>query len=318
MAQTLERVQVMVPAFPAPTASTSPRAAAHAPGDAHVDAHVDRFLAHLESEKHFSGNTLSAYRNDLKQLRSYLRAQGVSGWNVDRSVVVGFVIWLKEKEYAAASLARKLAAAKSFFAYLRQVGVVDEDPAVHVGSPRVGRQVPKTISPDDVTRLLEAPSRRSTPEALRDRAMFALLYATGMRVTEVTTLDLASLDLPANAVRCVGRGGRERTLQMDDETAAALRDYLRAGRPALLRDDGVVALFLNHRGDRLTRQGFWLLMKQYASEAGITAPITPHTLRHSFATHLLGRGALLREVQQKLGHANISTTQMYRQASLAS
>ena len=313
MAQTLERPRTrptQIVAVP-PAAAVRPSAAvASAPL-------VDAFLRHLEGEKRFSGNTLSAYRNDLRQLETYLAEQGISPHGADRGVVTGFVVRLAERAYSPASRARKLAAVKSFFSYLYKSGQTATNPAAGIGSPRVGRHAPHTISVDEVDRLLSAPARRSSPEAIRDRAMFALLYATGMRVSELMSLDLESVDLAGLALRCTGRGGRVRVLTFDEAARDCLRAYLSKGRPRLAREDSERALFLNHRGDRLTRQGFWLLMKSYAGEAGISSSITPHTLRHSFAAHMLGRGALLREVQQKLGHANISTTQMYRLAPVA-
>ncbi|HEU5317457.1 MAG TPA: tyrosine recombinase [Chloroflexota bacterium] len=312
MAQTLERPRIREPKIvTVPAGSPTPPAAAA------TSPLVESFLRHLEAEKRFSGNTLSAYRNDLRQLHAYLNEQGVSPLTADRGVITGFVVRLAERAYSAASRARKLAAVKSFFGYLCAAGKIAVNPAVGIGSPRVGRHAPQTISVDEVDRLLNAPGRRTSPEALRDRAMFALLYATGMRVSELVALDLESVDLTEGALRCIGRGGRPRVLGFDDRTRDALRAYAHKARPRLARDDQERALFLNHRGDRLTRQGFWLLMKSYAGEAGISSPITPHTLRHSFAAHLLGQGALLREVQQKLGHANISTTQMYRLAPAA-
>ena len=305
MAQTLAR----------PPARDVPDAA---PLQVEPQQHVEAFLAHLATERRFSGNTLSAYRSDLRQLRQYLDGRGVRGWEVEPAAVVGFVLWLKEQQYAPASLARKLAATKAFFGFLRRRGVIDADPSRQIGSPRVGRTAPKTISADEVERLLAAPSKRQTPEAVRDAAMFALLYATGMRVSELISLDLGDVDVEAKTLRCVGRRGRERLLQFDDQARDALRAYLGGARDALLRGQTGSALFLNHRGDRLTRQGFWLLVKSYADEAGITSPLTPHTIRHTFASHLLSRGAQLQEVQRKLGHANLSTTQIYRQAAPAS
>ncbi|HEX2186660.1 MAG TPA: tyrosine recombinase [Chloroflexota bacterium] len=275
---------------------------------------VESFLGQLEAEGRLSTNTLTAYHNDLRQLCAFLDAKDVSGWAVEPTVVLDFIIWLKEQEYAPASLARKLAAVKAFFAYLHRHGYLETNPAARIGSPRVGRQTPKTISEAEVDALLAAPAQRNTPEAVRDRAMFALLYATGMRVSELVALNMDDLDLTASTVRCVGRGGRERIVPFDETAASYLTAYVSGVRPTLARENGVQALFLNHRGDRLTRQGFWLLMKSYTAAAGITSPLTPHTLRHSFAAHLLRKGAHLREVQQKLGHANISTTQIYRQA----
>ena len=312
MAQTLERPRIRSIVAVPPAAAVSPaRSSVQSVAAAPL---IDAFLRHLEGEKRFSGNTLSAYRNDLRQLATFLAEEGVSAHDADRGVVTGFVVRLAERAYSPASRARKLAAVKSFFAYLYKSGQIDTNPAAGIGSPRVGRHAPHTISVDDVDKLLLAPARRTTPEALRDRAMFALLYATGMRVSELVSLDVEAVDLAGLAVRCTGRGGKVRLLTFDDPARDALRSYLTRARPRMTRDDAQSALFLNHRGDRLTRQGFWLLMKSYAGEAGISSSITPHTLRHSFAAHLLGKGALLREVQQKLGHANISTTQMYRLA----
>jgi integrase/recombinase XerD len=320
MAQTLVRPRIreaqVVALQPATRVSAASETPSQGPaGPVGADRHLDAFLRYLESEKHFTGNTLSAYKNDLRQLRGYLSEQSIEGWNVDAGTVLGFIVKLKEQEYAPASLARKLAAVKTFFGYLYKNGEVATDPAAGIGSPRVGRHEPTTISPGDVDRLLNAPSKRHSLEAIRDRAMFALLYATGMRVTELMTLDIDELDLATGTVRCTGRAGRQRQLTVDEPTREALRAYAEKARPVLDRGAGGKALFLNHRGDRLTRQGFWLLMKSYATEAGIASSITPHTLRHSFAAHLLGKGALLRDVQQKLGHANISTTQMYRTAA---
>ena len=176
------------------------------------------------------------------------------------------------------------------------------------------KPLPRAISVDDVDRLMRQADKKGTPEGLRDRGMLHLLYATGMRVTELVTLDLNDLDFERGAVRCVGRGLRVRNLPVDQKSLIVLRDYLERGRPQLLRPGSPTsALFLNHRGQRLTRQGFWLIIKARASAAGISSSITPHTLRHSFATHHLNDGEDLRSLQAKLGHASISTTQIYTQ-----
>jgi integrase/recombinase XerD len=273
---------------------------------------VEAFLAARRAARRSSANTLTAYRNDLRQLRRFLDDHGVAGWEVEPVLVLEFVAWLKDQEFAPASQARKLAATRAFYGFMHESGHLAANPATRVGSPRVGRQPPKTLSRDEIEALLAAPAQRRTPEGERDRAMFALLYATGMRVSELMALDVSDVDLEGRTVRCTGRRGRQRTVPFDEPAAAAVAGYLRGARLTLAPAGDVPALFLNHRGDRLTRQGFWLVMKSYASAAGIRGTLTPHALRHSFAIHLLQRGALQREVQQKLGHANISTTQMYR------
>ena len=280
-----------------------------------AEQQVEAFLAYLAAERRFSANTLSAYRSDLHQLGQYLDKEGVSGWDVESPALVGFVLWLEEQQYAPASLARKVAATKAFFGFLRRRGAIAADPTLQIGAPRVGRSAPKTLTTEEVERLLAAPGKRQTPEAVRDAAMFALLYATGMRVTELISLDVGDVNVEAKTLRCVGRRGRERILQFDEQAREALHAYLGGARGTLLRGGAGSALFLNHRGDRLTRQGFWLLVKSYAEEAGITSALTPHTIRHTFASHLLSTGAQLQEVQQRLGHANLSTTQIYRQAA---
>ena len=179
-------------------------------------------------------------------------------------------------------------------------------------SPKVNKYLPQSITVGQVALLLEQPRKLNTPEALRDLAMMETLYATGMRVSELVALDLDSLDLEAGAARCLGKAGRERTIPMRQRAVEVLREYLRRGRPALARGADAPALFLNHRGQRLTRQGFWLILKGYAEQANIKH-ITPHTLRHSFAAHMLERGADLHDLQLMLGHVSISTTQVYQQ-----
>jgi integrase/recombinase XerD len=303
LAETLERVyQPDQPARP------------EHPPDSGAWADVEAFLAARGATRRSSANTLSAYRNDLRQLRRFLdgHGEGIAGWDVEPVVILEFVAWLKDQEFAPASQARKLAATRAFYAYLHESGRLATNPAARIGSPRVGRHAPRVLSEPEIEALLLAPSQRHTPEGERDRAMFALLYATGMRVSEMMALDLPHLDLEARTVRCTGHRGRERVVSFDAPAAGALATYLGGARRTLARSEDVPALFLNHRGDRLTRQGFWLIMKSYAEAAGIGASLTPHALRHSFATHLLRKGALLRDVQQRLGHANISTTQLYR------
>jgi integrase/recombinase XerD len=283
-----------------------------------MEEEIGHFLNFLSVEKGASSNTIAAYRNDLQQFRSYVLGLSTNGdrplwFEIDRDALLDFILELRRRRYADATVARKVAAVKSFFAFLQAEGILRKNPAEHVSSPRVGKSLPKPLSVREIDELLEQPARRSSPEARRDRAMLETLYATGMRVTELVSLDLKDLHLGRSAahLRCTGKGAKERTLPLHDQALQALESYVEEGRAHLVRDTRVTALFVNRRGDRLTRQGFWLILKGYAKQAGITTPVTPHTLRHSFATHMLTGGAPLRNVQELLGHANMSTTQVY-------
>jgi integrase/recombinase XerD len=272
------------------------------------------FLDYLEHESHYSENTIAAYRNDLTQFLNWLADYPkLNSWaNVDAPTVAQYVEEIKEQPYASSSVARKVAAVKSFFHYLFARAILDEDPTANLDSPKVKKRLPKTLTADDVERLLEAPRKRKGPKNLRDSALLALLYATGMRVTEVVSLTLSDIDLDASVLYCAGKDGA-RELPFDRDTRRLLQLYLEEGRPHLVKDKNETALFLNHRGQQLTRQGLWLIIKAYANQAELSGEVTPHTLRHSFAAHRLTNGSDLREVQQLLGHANISTTQIYTQ-----
>ena len=276
---------------------------------------VEEFLDNLENQKGYSVNTLVAYRNDLNQFLRYLEAKGRSAWpDVNKDDLIAYIMHLKaDREYASATVARKVAAIKSYFHYLTSEGTIGEDPTATLDSPKVRKYLPKAISQEAVNQLLNAPTRREGPRALRDKAILELLYATGMRVSELVALNLGDVNLDSATARCVGKGGKERIIPVYSQAVDAIRDYTERGRLQLLRDPQERALFLNHRGRRLTRQGLWLIIKRYVEEVGITVPVTPHTLRHSFATHMLSGGADLRNVQELLGHANISTTQVYKQ-----
>ena len=278
---------------------------------------IERFLTYLSVEKGFSENTLAAYQNDLSQLASFIEEeaakQGLTpSWaNFNRQGMLSYQLNLKERNYAATTLARKVAAAKSFFKFMVAEGHLKDNPTENVASPNVGRLLPKPISISQVRRLLEQPAKLSTPEAKRDRAMLELLYASGMRVSELMSLNLGDIDIEGGFVRCFGKGHKERLIPIYRQAAVAVEEYIKEARPHIVRRREEKALFLNRRGDRLTRQGFWQILKGYAKSAGLDEEITPHTLRHSFATHMLSGGADLRSVQELLGHANISTTQVY-------
>ncbi|MCH6555454.1 MAG: site-specific tyrosine recombinase XerD [Chloroflexi bacterium] len=276
---------------------------------------LGEFLVFLAVEKGASANTIAAYKNDLQQLADFIGSRAsVDGWqSLSRSDIQDFILDLKERGYTETSVARKVAAVRSFFAFLAAEGSITANPTEGLSSPRVGKTLPKAISPNEVDELLEQPARRSTPEAKRDRAMLELLYATGMRVTELVSLDMENLNLDPRSpfVRCIGKGAKERSIPIHDHALEALNGYLEDGRPMMVRNHNEVALFVNRRGERLTRQGFWLILKGYAKSANLGDGVTPHTLRHSFATHMLRGGMPLRNVQEMLGHANISTTQVY-------
>ena len=278
---------------------------------------VRNFLVYLTTVKGFSNNTTEAYRNDLTQLTSYVvtRLGGTEDrveWaKIDRDLLLDYILHLKERQYAPTTVARKVAALKSFFSYMAGEEMLPLDPTEGLSSPKVGRSLPNPLTVEQVAALLEGPRRSTTPESRRSAAMLELLYATGMRVTELVSLNIADVNLEDHYVRCRGKGFKERIIPVYPEAIRALRTYMEEARLALRRRRDEQALFLNRRGDRLTRQGFWLILKTYARQANIGAPITPHTLRHSFATHLLRGGAALRHVQELLGHASISTTQVY-------
>ena len=280
-----------------------------------MENQLTTFLDFLSAEKGASNNTIAAYRNDLEQLVEYLKAHGDgSRWEkVNRMLIQDFILDLKQRKYAETTVARKVAAIRSFFSFLAAEGILADNPTDGLASPRVGKMLPKAISPNEVDELLEQPCKRATPEARRDRAMLELMYATGMRVTELVSLDLENISVDGKNpfARCTGKGAKERIIPIHEQATEAVAEYLTEARPLLVRNKNEKALFVNRRGERLTRQGFWLILKGYAKAANLRDDVTPHTLRHSFATHMLRGGMPLRHVQEMLGHANISTTQVY-------
>jgi integrase/recombinase XerD len=282
---------------------------------------IDAFIAHLQAERSHSPNTISAYRNDLLQFSDYLEVQaarqGVTGFaiaTIDRERLGGYFLHLRERGYSPASIARKMAALRALFQYLRRQGEVPGDPTAGIGSPEVKKPLPKTVDDGDVQTLLRHCQSRATPEGQRDYAMLRLLNATGMRVGELVMVDVSDLDFAGRRVRAVGRGNRQRFLPLDESTLEVVRSYVEGARPYLVRNSPEqAALIVNQRGQRLTRQGFWLIMKSLVKDAGLPPAITPHMLRHSFATHQIGEGLGLEELRQLLGHASIATTQVYRE-----
>jgi len=279
---------------------------------------IEEFLRHLRVEKGFSKNTEEAYRNDLSQLKTFIEGEAskrseLPSWErFDRQGMLSYMLDLKGRQVASTTLARKIAATKSFFKYLTDERKIQLNPTENIASLKVGRALPKPISVTQARRLLEEPAKENTPEAKRDKAMLELLYASGMRVSELVGLNISDIDISGGYVRCFGKGNKERMIPVYPRATQSIAEYLKEGRPQIAGSKvDEQALFLNVRGERLTRQGLWQILKAYAKAARIEVEVTPHTLRHSFATHMLNGGADLRMVQELLGHANISTTQVY-------
>ncbi len=290
-----------------------------------MNERIETFLTYLESERSLSPNTVSAYRNDLLQFADTMRVEaelrGGTGFalsTIDRDRIAGYFLHLRDRGYSSASIARKTAALRSFFQYLCRKGEVPRDPTEGIGSPEFKKPLPRTAEDDHVRALLAFCESRDAPENLRDHAMLRLLSSTGMRVGELVMVGVDDIDFAASHVRVVGRGNRERSLPLDAATLASIRIYLERARPFLTRnaqdqESDQAPLVVNQRGQRLTRQGFWLIMKGLVRDAGLPAVMTPHMLRHSFATHQIGEGLALEDLRQLLGHASIATTQIYTQ-----
>jgi integrase/recombinase XerD len=234
---------------------------------------------------------------------------------INRSLLLSYILNLRQRNYAPSTVARKVAATKSLLHFLVAEDVIKKDPTENLGSPKVGRSLPKPLSSYEVQQLLEQTAKSSTPDARRDKAMLELLYASGMRVSELVSLNVGDVNTDAGYVRCLGKGSKERIIPIYRRAVDYVKLYVEEARPLLLGDDEESALFLNRRGQRLTRQGLWQILKGYAKAAHLGNKVTPHTLRHSFATHMLNGGADLRSVQELLGHTDISTTQIYTHLS---
>ena len=272
---------------------------------------LEYYLDFLDVERGLAANTVESYGRDLRQFMLYLQEQEFTAWDaVDKNRILMYLDRLTRGGKSGATVTRLLASVRSFFRFMTSEGHIEVDPTLDLDSPRKGQKLPTVLSMNEVELLLSSPNP-GTPAGLRDKAMFELLYATGMRVSELVGLSVQDINLEAGFVRCLGKGNKERLVPLGSVAARAVRAYLADGRPKMIRLREVKALFVNHHGRQLTRQGFWKLLKQQAREARIRGEITPHTLRHSFATHLLENGADLRAVQEMLGHADISTTQIY-------
>ncbi|RYG74624.1 site-specific tyrosine recombinase XerD [Lentibacillus lipolyticus] len=279
---------------------------------------LDEFLHYLQVERGVSENTLQSYRRDLKNYVQYMeKVIRKSAWNnISRTDITGFLHKLKDDGKSSSTIARAISSIRSFHRFLVREQLTDHDPSIHIETPKKERKLPAILSSQDVDALLAIGG--NTPLDIRNKAMLELLYATGLRVTELVSLKVSDLHLTMGFVRCFGKGAKERIVPLGEIAKKAVDDYLRFSRASLVnKKQDKNALFVNQHGRPLSRQGFWKILKKLAHDSGIKKEITPHTLRHSFATHLLENGADLRSVQEMLGHADISTTQIYTHVTKA-
>ncbi|MBQ9979854.1 MAG: site-specific tyrosine recombinase XerD [Oscillospiraceae bacterium] len=271
--------------------------------------YLSGFESYLKIEKNASTNTLNSYMRDLRQFDSYAAARNTDISGADNDFICGYMEHLKQQGKSLATISRVTATLKNFYRWLCANDVIESSPAKDVKAERVERKLPEILTGEEVELLLSQPEK-SDIKGLRDKSMLELLYATGIRVSELISLDITDLNLSLGVIRCQGRG-KSRTIPLYPGAVKTLREYAMNARPKLVSSDEETALFVNMDGVRMSRQGFWKLIKHYAAKAGITKDITPHTLRHSFAAHLLENGAELKDIQEMLGHADISSTQIY-------
>ena len=275
-----------------------------------MEQRIDAFIAYMHNVKKTSTNTELSYKRDLNKLNHYLRGKGILDVNkVSASDVQGFVTYMEKENFAAATVSRTIASMKAFWQYLVNENVVKEDVTVALKAPKIEKRVPEILSEKDITKLLEQPSG-DNPKQIRDKAMLELLYATGIRVTELISLKTTDVNLTMGFIVCRD-AHKERVIPFGTKAKQALIHYINGTRDVMVENKESDVLFANCSGEQMSRQGFWKIIKYYAKKAGIVADITPHTLRHSFAAHLVENGADLKSVQEMLGHSDISTTQIY-------
>ncbi len=275
---------------------------------------IEQFLDALWTEQGLSANTLNAYRSDLDQFSAWVNRQGCSLTNMARSDVQSYLAQSVSEGVKPRTTARQLSSLRRFYRYLLREAIVETDPTAELESPKLGRPLPKSLNEEEIERLLDAPDV-DTSLGLRDRAMLETLYATGLRVSELVGLALFQLNLDQGVVKIIGKGSKERLVPLGEEAALWLARFLEKARPLLLKGTNTDAVFPSNRGRAMSRQAFWHNIKRYAAMADIEKPISPHTLRHAFATHLVNHGADLRVVQMLLGHSDLSTTQIYTQVA---
>ncbi len=275
-----------------------------------LNAAITRFLRHLQVERGLAANTLTAYAQDLRKFGAFCAQRKLSLQSAGRDTVLDFLSGLYRRKLSSRSVARHLATLRVFFRFAVSDGLLRDEPTINLESPRSWKSLPIFLSIPQVEKLLAMPDAR-TPLGARDAAMLEVLYSTGLRVSELVGLRVAELDLAMGCVRCVGKGNKERLVPLGRAAVNSLRHYLGEPRSRLLRGRASPFVFVNHHGTKMSRVGFWKVLKSYGRRAGLPSRLSPHKLRHSFATHLLERGADLRSVQAMLGHADISTTQIY-------
>ena len=276
-------------------------------------AAITGFLTHVQVEKGLASNTLSAYRADLTKFEQFAKKHKLALEAVQQDHLVDFLAGLYRQKLESKTVARHLVSLRNFFRYAQVQEFITDDPTAHLESPKIRRSLPGYLRLEDVEKLLEQPDQK-TALGLRDRAMLEVLYSTGLRVSELTSLRVTDLDTKVGCVRCIGKGDKERIVPIGKKATALVEKYLREARPKLLSKGAAAnsqALFLNRRGGAFSRVGVWKILSAYGRKADLRVALTPHMLRHSFATHLLERGADLRSVQLMLGHSDISTTQIY-------
>lgn len=274
---------------------------------------IDEFVDYLTNVKKSSKNTIASYKRDLLKLQKYLVDSGYNTWkDVTNTILNSYILTIEKQGMSSATVSRNIASIKAFFLYLLKQGVVNEDPSDSLKPPKIEKKAPVILSVEEVNLLLEQPNGIA-PKDIRDKAMLELLYATGIRVSELINLKLSDVNLSMNFLQC-HEGGKDRVIPFTNETKEALVNYLQNGREALCKEEQGY-LFTNCQGAPMTRQGFWKIIKYYSAKAGIKKDITPHTIRHSFAMHLVNNGADLKSVQEMLGHSDISTTQIYLKAN---
>lgn len=276
-----------------------------------MEKDIKNFLEFIKSDKKLSKNTLESYQRDILQYQEYLEEKKIDYKEVNNENVLGYLDYLKGLDKKASTISRHLASIRLFYQYLLKNKIVKEDPTKGIQSPKIEKKAPSILSSQEVSLLLEQPNGEGL-KSIRDKAMLEVAYATGMRVTEIISLNVNDIDIESSLVTCKNEN-KQRIIPLGKLSLSALKEYMTIARPNMIKDDNETALFVNVNGKRLTRQGFWKIIKFYKEQAHITKDITPHVLRHSFATHLLQNGADLKSIQTMLGHSDISSTQVYMQ-----